>query len=141
MKFRGERSENRKFEEDRAALREAVTTEGQSKFFAGTDSAPHTTKATECGCAAGCYTGGCAPQLYAMAFEASESDLFSDSGEAELKRFLSTNGPEFYEFPVSTETFTMEQTPSKCETHQTDEGPVVPLPVGMDLELAWAITS
>lgn len=130
-----------KFEEDRTALREAVTTDGQTKFFAGTDSAPHTVKATECGCAAGCYTGGCAPQLYAMAFEAAESDLFSDQGEAALKRFLSTNGPEFYGFPVSTETFTLEKTPSSCETHTTEEGPVVPLPVGMDLELDWSITS
>jgi len=38
-----------KFDRDRAALRAAVTEPGQSKFFAGTDSAPHTTKATECG--------------------------------------------------------------------------------------------
>ncbi|MDB6139897.1 MAG: Dihydroorotase, partial [Verrucomicrobiaceae bacterium] len=34
-----------KFQEDRAALRQAVASPGQGKFFAGTDSAPHTTKA------------------------------------------------------------------------------------------------
>ena len=45
-----------KFEEDRQALRDAVTDPQNTKFFAGTDSAPHTQKATPCGCAAGCYT-------------------------------------------------------------------------------------
>ena len=50
-----------KYEEDRAALRGVVTDPTNTKFFAGTDSAPHTEKVTECGCAAGCYTGGIAP--------------------------------------------------------------------------------
>ena len=129
-----------KFEADREALRAAVMAPGQTRFFAGTDSAPHTTKATECGCAAGCYTGGCAPQLYAMAFEEGGADLGSDNGRTALDRFLCTNGPAFYGFAPSQETFTLVREPSQTAPCQTDEGPVVPLPYGMGLTLAWSIS-
>jgi len=128
-----------KFESDRKALRDVVLTAGQSKFFAGTDSAPHTTKATECGCAAGCYTGRCAPQLYAMAFEEAGADLFSGAGNDAFTRFLCNNGPTFYSFEPTTETFELTKASSRSETLHTDEGPIVPLPVGMDLELTWTI--
>lgn len=128
-----------KFKRDRAALRDAVLAPGQFKFFAGTDSAPHTAKATECGCAAGCYTGRCAPQLYAMAFEEAGSDLFSEAGHDAFTRFLCSNGPAFYGFSPSTETFELVKSPSSLEAIHTDEGPVVPLPVGLELELCWSI--
>ncbi len=128
-----------KFERDRQALRGAVMTPGQSQFFAGTDSAPHTTKATECGCAAGCYTGGCAPQLYAMAFEDSGADLGSEPGLSALVRFLCTNGPAFYGFEPSKETFTLVKKPSTTSPHRTVEGSIVPLPFGMGLTLDWTI--
>jgi dihydroorotase len=129
-----------KFEQDLAALRKAVTTPGQTQFFAGTDSAPHTTKATECGCAAGCYTGGCAPQLYAMAFEEAGVDLESEDGKALFERFLCTNGPAFYGFSPSEKLFELRREPSQVETFQRDEGPLVPLPVGMERELTWTLT-
>ena len=129
-----------KFEQDLAALRKAVTTPGQTKFFAGTDSAPHTTKATECGCAAGCYTGGCAPQLYAMAFEEAGVNLESEDGKALFERFLSSNGPAFYGFSPSEKRFELRREPSQVETVQRDEGPLVPLPVGMERELTWTLT-
>ena len=128
-----------KFAADREALCAAVRDENQTQFFAGTDSAPHTTKATECGCAAGCYTGGCAPQLYAMAFEAAGCDLFSESGRAAFERFLCSNGPAFYDFPISEKTFILRREPSRTEAHQTADGRVVPLPSGMDLEMTWSI--
>ncbi|HRQ90004.1 MAG TPA: dihydroorotase [Bacteroidia bacterium] len=128
-----------KFREDREALRAAVLAAGQTKFFAGTDSAPHTTKATECGCAAGCYTGGCAPQLYAMAFEAAGADLYAASGRVALERFLCTNGPAFYGFPASSQTFGLVREPSTTIVRETDEGPVVPLPHGMGLTLDWSL--
>jgi dihydroorotase len=121
-------------------LRQAVTTKGQTKFFAGTDSAPHTTKATACGCAAGCFTGGCAPQLYAMAFEEAGVDLGSADGQALFERFLSLNGPSFYGFPASPQRFTMEKSPSQTPILDTPAGPVTPLPLGMGLELTWKIT-
>lgn len=130
-----------KFERDRAALREAILTPGQSKFFAGTDSAPHTTKATECGCAAGCYTGGCAPQLYAMAFEEAGADLGSDDGRKAFTRFLCSNGPAFYGFEVSKESFTLKRESSLTEPHLTEDGPIVPLPYGMGLTLDWSIVT
>ena len=129
-----------KFLEDRTALRQAVATKGQTKFFAGTDSAPHTTKATACGCAAGCFTGGCAPQLYAMAFEEAGVDLCNSDGQALFERFLSLNGPAFYGFPASTQRFTMEKAPSQTPILDTPAGPVTPLPLGMGTELTWKIT-
>jgi dihydroorotase len=128
-----------KFLEDRTALRQAVATKGQTKFFAGTDSAPHTTKATACGCAAGCFTGGCAPQLYAMAFEEAGVDLGSADGQALFERFLSLNGPAFYGFPASPQRFTMEKAPSQTPILDTPAGPVTPLPLGMGMELTWKI--
>ena len=128
-----------KFEADRAALREAVLSPGQTRFFAGTDSAPHTTKATECGCAAGCYTGGCAPQLYAMAFEEAGADLGTEEGHSAFERFLCTNGPDFYGFAPSKETFDLVRAASPATPRLTDEGPVIPLPYGMGLELSWSL--
>ena len=130
-----------KFQDDRTALREAVTAAGQAKFFAGTDSAPHTTKATACGCAAGCFTGGCAPQLYAMAFEEAGVDLGSAAGRELFKRFLSLNGPAFYGYPASAQRFQMEKAPSHSDMLETAAGPVTPLPLGLGLELAWRISA
>jgi dihydroorotase len=128
-----------KFQDDRAALRAAVSQAGQAKFFAGTDSAPHTTKATDCGCAAGCFTGGCAPQLYAMAFEEAGVDLASVAGQELFLRFLSLNGPAFYGFPASTKTFQMEKAPSKAALLETPAGPITPLPLGLGLEMTWRL--
>lgn len=128
-----------KFLDDRTALRAAVMQAGQGKFFAGTDSAPHTTKATACGCAAGCFTGGCAPQLYAMAFEEAGADLATPDGRNLFERFLCLNGPEFYGFPASSQTFQMEKAPSQAVVLETSAGPVTPLPVGLNLEMSWSL--
>lgn len=128
-----------KFQDDRAALREAVTKIGQAKFFAGTDSAPHTTKATACGCAAGCFTGGCAPQLYAMAFEEAGVDLGTAGGHGLIEAFLSLNGPAFYGFPASQQRFQMRKEPSQAALLDTPAGPVTPLPLGLNVELTWRI--
>ncbi len=124
-----------KFDADREALREALGVRGQRQFFAGTDSAPHSAKVTECGCAAGCFTGGCAPQLYAMGFEAGGRALDVGAFEA----FLCTNGPEFYGFPVSAERFQMERVAGEAVALNTAVGEVVPLPLGMGLSLDWRI--
>lgn len=128
-----------KFAKDREALRAAATAPGQAKFFAGTDSAPHTTKATGCGCAAGCYTGGCAPQLYAMAFEEAGVHLAGNEGADAFTRFLCSNGPAFYGFETSRETFSLVKEPSSTSVRETDEGPVTPLPSGMGREMTWSI--
>ncbi len=129
-----------KFEEDREALREAVIGVDNTQFFAGTDSAPHAKKATECGCAAGCFTGGVAPQLYAHGFELAGADMASAAGQAAFRAFLCENGARFYGFEVSSETFTLVKEPSNVEALYTPEGSVIPLPLGInELTLNWSI--
>jgi len=83
-----------KREVHRQALLKAATS-GSKKFFAGTDSAPHSQQAKEtaCGCA-GIYSAFCAIELYAEAFE-----LAGDFSNFEA--FMSLNGPAFYQLPVN----------------------------------------
>jgi len=67
-----------------------VVASGSSKFFLGTDSAPHTkaTKETACGCA-GCYSAWGAIELY--------TELFEELGALDkLEGFASHYGPDFY---------------------------------------------
>lgn len=122
-----------KFAEDRAALLASVRDSKNTRFFAGTDSAPHTAKATECGCAAGCFTGGIAPQLYAEAF-----DL--EKGQDQFKAFLCLNGAHFYNLPVPEETFTLVQEETPLAPCTTKEGEVLPLPLGLGRKsLPWRV--
>jgi dihydroorotase len=89
-----------KRETHRRALIGAVTS-GASRFFLGTDSAPHTKSAKEsaCGCA-GCYTAPAALALYA--------EVFSDAGAlGALEAFASCNGPDFYGLPRNRERVTL----------------------------------
>ncbi len=129
-----------KFDADRAALRAAVTDPRNTKFFAGTDSAPHARKATDCGCAAGCFTGGVAPQLYAMAFEEAGVDLSAPVGQGIFARFLCCNGPAFYDLPVSKETFTLIKEDRNVASLATPDGNIVTLAEGAGLKtLPWRI--
>lgn len=89
-----------KREVHRQALVAAVTS-GSSKFFLGTDSAPHArhTKETSCGCA-GMYTANAAIELYAEAFE--------QAGALDkLEAFASFNGPAFYGLPRNADSVTL----------------------------------
>lgn len=123
-----------KFEEDRQALLEAAYAPANTRFFAGTDSAPHTTKATECGCAAGCFTGGIAPQLYAESFDFSK-------GQDAFERFLCLNGPAFYGLPVPTKTFSLTDNPQAIHELHTEDGPVIPLTLGLGQKsLKWTLS-
>ena len=81
-----------KREVHRRALIDAAIS-GSSKFFLGTDSAPHAAALKEQSvCGAGCYTAPCALELYAEAFEA--------AGALErLEAFASFHGPDFYGLP------------------------------------------
>ena len=81
-----------KREEHRLALVKAATS-GNSKFFLGTDSAPHAkhTKEAACGCA-GMYTAHSAMELYAEAFEAA-------GALDKLEGFASFYGADFYGLP------------------------------------------
>lgn len=129
-----------KFKEDREALRKAAIDSQNTKFYAGTDSAAHTTKATDCGCAAGCFTGGIAPQLYAQAFEESGVDLSSEVGQGALKAFLCDNGSAFYGLKPSSETFTLVKEEYKVEMLPTPDGDITPLPIGIgQTTIPWSI--
>ncbi|WNC66780.1 dihydroorotase [Thalassotalea nanhaiensis] len=82
------------------ALIEAATS-GSSKFFLGTDSAPHTqaNKENACGCA-GSYTAHAAIELYAEVFD-------QENAIDKLEGFASFNGPDFYKLPRHTDTITL----------------------------------
>ena len=71
----------------------AAATRGGTKFFLGTDSAPHPAHLKEhaSGCA-GCYTAASALELYAEAFDAADA-------LDQLEPFASFNGPDFYGLP------------------------------------------
>ncbi|HZW23427.1 dihydroorotase [Noviherbaspirillum sp.] len=91
-----------KREEHRQAL-VRVATSGSSRFFLGTDSAPHPKGLKEhaCGCA-GCYTALHAMELYAQAFDAA-------GALDKLEAFASFNGPDFYALPRNTGTVTLHR--------------------------------
>ena len=122
-----------KFQSDVNALRKAVTDPDNIKFFAGTDSAPHPkhAKAMDCGCAAGCFVGGIAPQLYAQGFEAAGFDFSNPAQQDIFKKFLCSNGPDFYGLPRSTKTFTLIREPSAVVPLPTLAGDIIPLPLGL----------
>ena len=130
-----------KFDEDRTALMQAATDSHNTRFFAGTDSAPHVKKATACGCAAGCFTGGIAPQLYAMAFEEFGVNLSDTESQRIFTEFLSLIGPRYYGFKPSTQQMTLTKTPSAVAPLETEDGSIVPLPLGLgQSEIPWSLT-
>ncbi|MGI2105137.1 dihydroorotase [Shewanella frigidimarina] len=82
------------------ALQAAVAT-GSSKFFLGTDSAPHEKhrKESACGCA-GCYSAWSALELYAQ--------VFDNLGALDkLEGFASLHGADFYGLPRNSGTVTL----------------------------------
>ena len=88
----------------RQALVRAATS-GSSKFFLGTDSAPHAAALKEQSvCGAGCFTAPSALELYAEAFEAA-------GALHQLEGFASRHGPAFYGLPVNSGTVTLRREP------------------------------
>ncbi len=84
----------------RQALVEAATS-GHSRFFLGTDSAPHPVKDKEsaCGCA-GIYSAHAAIEFYA--------EVFEQAGRLDqLEAFASFHGPDFYHLPRNTGQITL----------------------------------
>ena len=93
-----------KREVHRQALVQAATS-GSSKFFLGTDSAPHAAVLKENSvCGAGCYTAPAAMELYAEAFEAADA-------LDKLEAFASFNGADFYGLPRNRGTVTLKREP------------------------------
>lgn len=109
------------------ALQEAVAS-GDSRFFLGTDSAPHdrNRKETACGCA-GCYSAFAAIELYA--------EIFEDLGVLDkLEAFASFNGPDFYRLPRNTDTITLKREPwTAPDSLPLADGRIVPLRAGETL--------
>ena len=91
-----------KREVHRQALLQAASG-GNRRFFAGTDSAPHSQsdKESACGCA-GIYSAYSALELYAEAFE--EAGDFSH-----FEAFMSLSGPAFYGLEPNAGTVTLER--------------------------------
>ena len=119
-----------KREEHRVALLE-VATSGNSRFFLGTDSAPHAKGAKEaaCGCA-GCYSAFNALGLYAEAFE-------SVGQLNKLEGFASFFGPDFYLLPRNTKKITLvKQVQSIPMELPLGDATIVPLRAGETI--AWS---
>lgn len=74
---------------------------GSSKFFLGTDSAPHTKQAKEsaCGCA-GIFSAHAAIEIYTSIFE-------QQNALDKLEAFTSFNGPSFYGLPRNKKQITL----------------------------------
>jgi dihydroorotase len=81
-----------------------AATGGNSKFFLGTDSAPHprSSKENACGCAAGAYTAHAAIELYAEVFDQVDALHM-------LEGFASFFGADFYQIPRNTDTITLQE--------------------------------
>ncbi|MEG0148028.1 MAG: dihydroorotase [Comamonas sp.] len=91
-----------KRETHRLALVEAAVS-GSSKFFLGTDSAPHAAHLKEhaTGCA-GCYSAHAAIEMYAEAFDKA-------GALDKLEAFASFNGPDFYSLPRNSDKITLRR--------------------------------
>ena len=120
-----------KREQHRLALLGAATS-SSSKFFLGTDSAPHAKGLKEhaCGCA-GCYTALHAMELYTQAFD-------SVGALDKLEQFASLNGPDFYRLPRNTQKMTLRRRPWVLPMEVlAGETLVVPLNAGETI--AWQL--
>ncbi len=110
------------------ALRAAVAS-GSTKFFLGTDSAPHEKhrKESACGCA-GCYSAHSAIELYAQ--------VFDELGCLEkLEGFASHYGADFYGLPRNSGTITLvrENWQVPAEIMLPNNQPIVPFFGGQTL--------
>lgn len=116
------------------ALRAAAVS-GSSKFFLGTDSAPHelSTKESACGCA-GCYSAPTALELYAQ--------VFDELGALDrLEAFASHYGADFYGLPRNAGTVTLVKEPWTIPERVDipGVGSIVPLMAGTRLD--WQLQS
>ncbi len=126
-----------KDEIDRLAVLHAATS-GDSRFFLGTDSAPHpkhgpVAKEGDCGCA-GCFTAHAALELYAEAFD-------TVGHLARLDDFASKFGANFYELPRNNGKVTLVRKEWKAvEQYQFGDGEVV-VPFRQEEPLQWQMAA
>lgn len=121
-----------KREQHRQALIKAVTTADNTRFFLGTDSAPHlkNNKETSCGCA-GIYTAHAAIELYAEAFDKA-------GALDKLEQFASFNGPDFYKLPRNTGKITLQRQETLISKSYVVESDTL-IPFRADEKIAWSL--
>jgi len=92
-----------KEESDLIALRKYACS-GNSKFFLGTDSAPHHVddKSLNFTSKPGIFSAPCSIELYANIFE-------EENAINQLENFSSINGPKFYELPINIDSIILEK--------------------------------
>ncbi len=122
-----------KREQHRLALRGAATS-GSSKYFLGTDSAPHHrhAKESDCGCA-GIFNAPFALESYVQVFE--DEDAL-DRFEA----FASLNGPAFYGLAPNEERITLEKAPVEVP-QEVDGGEARIVPFHAGETISWRLAS
>jgi dihydroorotase len=121
-----------KREAHRLAVRRAATS-GSTKFFLGTDSAPHAVdrKEADCGCA-GIFNAPFALESYAAAFE-------DEDALERLEAFASENGPRFYGLPLNEERVALEREEVKVpDALRAADTRVVPFHAGETLRWRFA---
>lgn len=97
---------------DRVALRNAATS-GSTRFFAGSDSAPHPKKAKDARpCAFGAFTAPAMLPLYAQVF-AEHGALDDEKGVTAFSDFMSSWGPLFYGMNPSSRMVLLKKSPWK----------------------------
>ena len=120
-----------KREKHRLALRKAATS-GSSKFFLGTDTAPHTIDAKEsaCGCA-GIFNAPFAMESYAKTFE-------EEGALDKLEGFASEHGPRFYGLPLNEDQITLTRKENVVpESLDVANNRIIPFHAGETL--AWSV--
>ncbi len=120
-----------KHESDQKALQQVIS-DGNPKFFAGTDSAPHSIQSKEnaCGCA-GIYSAPYALALYAH--------IFADLGKlSRLNQFMSHFGADFYQLPRTKKQIQLIQSPQTLpESLPFGTDQVVPIAAGETIK--WSV--
>ncbi len=120
-----------KREKHRLALRAAATS-GSSKFFLGTDTAPHAVSAKEsaCGCA-GIFNAPYALESYATIFE-------EEGALDKFEAFASEHGPNFYGLPLNSAQIVLERKETLVpEQVGPSDAPLVPFMAGK--RLGWRL--
>lgn len=121
-----------KRETHRQALINAAIS-ANSKFFLGTDSAPHSVdkKESSCGCA-GIYSAHAAIEIYATIFE-------KENALDKLEVFASFNGPDFYGLPRNQDQITLIREDWVIpESYPMGDHSLIPLMAGETLP--WKLT-
>ncbi len=110
----------------------AAAISSNSKFFLGTDSAPHTieNKESSCGCA-GIYTASHAIELYTEIFD-------NYNALDKLESFASINGPKFYNMSVTHERISLVKSPNKIPL-KLEFGDSVVVPFRAGLKTNWQL--